>query len=362
MASLRMLVVLSVFNSLRFAGGLQARSAEVRHEATTIPNSHASSTLLALRLEMKLRDTIPVNNSLSQRPITARKPIVEEKTTFSRNAFQNPFCPRWSRYAMLTSFLVFFCMCGVCHNGSEEQLVAKTHTHKWSLQPHEVLWGNHNTASLVKACQGESVVELLASQPSVPIPTLWPKIISPYESTSLAVPAKDLKAAAWVVDVLGFMGAPVLSASQTACPDGRRHVDISTRGPKGYTLVSVTPDLEVTGTDGMLLGWLARSEDGRILFSNRSDHTDRPVMAVAQTQQDKRWELTSVPKAQAFGDALWRSASTIVPCEHLEVTAAAGVDAVFMLVCVLTAIALQEAPMTSVQNVALQSEETTAAA
>lgn len=230
------------------------------------------------------------------------------------------------KYVLLGSFVVFFCMFGLCFGNDKKDAVSN------HVDP-SLLWcsshmSSKNSIQTKRWATGGNV--------DLKLPALGPGKTKLHAITQFLVPTKDLNLQLWTVDILSFMGVPILTASLRRAFDGSRVIEITTRGEPAHHLVSITSGLEFHGENHVRLGNLDQGGDkeGQCTFREKNG---RPVMMIYVNSGGYRFKMTSVQE-RVVATVVQRSAGA-VQCEHLELTAEPGVDTVLMLACALTQIA-----------------------
>jgi len=182
------------------------------------------------------------------------------------------------------------------------------------------------------------------------LPTAWPQLIKLNSPMHLSVSADVLRKEAWNVDVLGFLGKPLLRTSLQRLPGGDRILEISSHGTRSIKILSISSTaLEVTGMGGALLGSV-----GPLATATKAGGPGAPwalwvraadgkatnlVATVGVDYVDCSFEFLSAPEKISMASGTLQQQSSSVPYKHISLVAKPGVDSVLMLACLLARVA-----------------------
>lgn len=232
--------------------------------------------------------------------------------------------------ALLLAFILFF---GCCWDDQE------------GLPPHmanrlmqEDLWSTQGQAfSNTRVAVAPSSAEGFPDEDMLVRLELSKAFVVPSSSTKLSVPFASWQGEKpWLVDVLGFMGTPLLVASMKFEATGRRVLEVSAPGGDGVALASAG----LTDSDSRLvIRGLGGNEFGELAGDGCGGHVlhldGRPALAVTADSDGTPVAITSVPGSKQLATAVRRGGSAGLAAEHFEFTVRPGADLVLILVCAL---------------------------
>jgi len=232
---------------------------------------------------------------------------------------------------LLLAFIFFFGCCWDDQEGLPPDMASRL--------MQEDLWSNQGQAfskKRVAVAPSSSCTDGCPDEDTAARLELCKAFIVPSSSTKLSVPIVQWQGEKpWLIDVLGFMGAPLLVARmRLQAPTDRRILEVLAPGGDDVALAtaSLSDDrVVIRGSGGVEFGELAGDGCGRniVLLDNRT------ALAVTADSDGTPVAITSVPGSKQLATAVLRGRSAGIAAEHFEFTVRPGADLVLILVCIL---------------------------
>lgn len=188
------------------------------------------------------------------------------------------------------------------------------------------------TMQLFKPSTKGHLANVQTRNPQAHLPIIWPRLVKETATSQLLLPAENLTAATWCVDLYDAMGFAILRASSRYAAQGFRVIEVSSRGDGAVLLASVSSFLELRGASG---NWLGRFEIISYGMCLLRDASGCPIVSIVHAGNGVQFHIASLPDGGRLTTVTRSEGSLVLPVEHFEITVAPGVDVVLILMCML---------------------------
>lgn len=193
-----------------------------------------------------------------------------------------------------------------------------------------------NSNTLSSSTPSTSPAEKFAT-PLSDTPMIYPDLVMTVARAKLTIPIEPLNLPEFEIDILGVSGVHLLCATLAMRPGGARTLEICLSNA-GTLLAVVTPDLQIYDGKGRLFGGLTKGQHGAYTFCDAKGKTAMDVVPGVEGVCEARLVCAKIAGNVEEHAVLFRRPRGILPADHYELVAAAGIDAVLALSCFMSII------------------------